>query len=137
MQQRQCYARYMRIANKTVNDYYARKLEPAGVATVQFSILYNVQRLEPCGVCELAEAIELDYSTVARSIKPLIERGLLADAADGRGRRRSLTLTEAGRRTVVVGTPLWEQAQQDVRALLGESEVEHLKQTLSKLEDLA
>ena len=136
-QRRRCYARSLRIANKAINDYYTHKLAPTGVAVVQFSILQSVGQLGTCGVCELAAAVELDYSTVARSIKPLIERGLLVDETDGRGRRRCLTLTDAGRRAVKIGQPLWEQAQQDVRALLGSEEIEHLQQTLSKLEYMA
>lgn len=136
-QQRPCYARSLRIANKAINDYYTHKLAPAGVAVVQFSILQSVSGLGTCGVCELADAVELDYSTVARSIKPLIERGLLTDETERRGRRRRLTLTDDGRRAVRIGQPLWEQAQQDVRALLGSDEIEHLQQTLSKLEYMA
>ena len=131
-----CYSQCIRSANKAINDHYARRLEPTGVAVVQFSMLRSVEKLGRCGVCELADAVELDYSTVARSIKPLIERGLLADESDGRSRQRQLTLTEAGRRTVAVGLPLWEQAQRDVQELLGEDEVEHLRQTLSKLEKM-
>ena len=134
---RRCYARSLRIANKAINDYYSQKLAPTGVAVVQFSILQSVGQLGICGVCELAAAVELDYSTVARSIKPLIERGLLVDETDGHGRRRCLTLTNAGRRVVAIGQPLWEQAQQDVRALLGSDEIEHLQETLSKLEYMA
>ena len=132
-----CYSQCMRSANKAINDHYARRLEPTGVAVVQFSMLYSVGQLGRCGVCELAEAVDLDYSTVARSIKPLIERGLLADESDGRTRQRQLTLTDAGRRTVATGLPLWEQAQRDVRELLGADEVEHLRDTLSKLEQMA
>ena len=134
---RSCYSQCMRSANKAINDHYARRLEPAGVAVVQFSMLYSVGQLGRCGVCELADAVDLDYSTVARSIKPLIERGLLADESDGRTRQRQLTLTDAGRRTVATGLPLWEQAQRDVQELLGEDEVEHLQDTLSKLERMA
>lgn len=132
--QRRCYARCLRNANKAVNDYYTHMLAPTGVAVVQFSILESVRQLGTCGVCELAKAVELDYSTVARSIKPLIERGLLVDETDGRGRRRCLALTAAGRETVLAGQPLWEQAQRDVRALLGTDEIEHLQRTLAKLE---
>ena len=134
---RSCYSQCMRSANKAINDHYARRLEPAGVAVVQFSMLYSVGQLGRCGVCELADAVDLDYSTVARSIKPLIERGLLADDADGRGRQRQLHLTAAGRGALQVGQPLWDEAQRDVRALLGEDELWRLRQTLQKLERMA
>ena len=133
-QRRCCYARSLRIANKAINDYYTHKLAPSGVAVVQFSILQSVDQLGICGVCELAAKVELDYSTVARSIKPLIERGLLVDETVGHGRRRCLTLTDAGRQAMRIGQPLWEQAQRDVQALLGRDEIEHLQETLSKLE---
>lgn len=133
---RQCYARYMRIANKAINDYYTEQLKPTGVAIVQFSILSNVGKLERCGIGELADEVELDYTTITRAIKPLIERGYLTDETQSKGRKRSLRLTEAGQRVVEIGTPLWEKAQADVRALLGADEVERLKNTLAKLETI-
>ena len=131
------FVRSLSQASQSVIDHYARKLEPSGVAVMQFSILRAVDSLEQCGVCALAEALGLDYSTVARSIKPLIERGLLADDADGRGRQRQLHLTAAGRGALQVGQPLWDEAQRDVRALLGEDELWRLRQTLQKLERMA
>ena len=130
-----CYARTLRVASKAVNDYYSEMLRPTGVAVVQFSILLNVQALGTCCVNELAEAVELDYTTVARSIKPLIERGLIEDAAEGR--RRCLSLTEAGRRVVDTGLPLWRTAQENVRRLIGRPEVERLQETLRQLTVLA
>ena len=133
---RQCYARYMRIANKAINDYYTEMLKPTGCAIVQFSILSNVAKLGCCGVGELAEEVELDYTTVTRSIKPLIERGYMTDETESKGRKRSFRLTEEGLHVVEIGTPLWEGAQAHVRELLGEDEVNHLKETLSKLETI-
>lgn len=132
-----CYARSMRAASKAVNDYYSEMLRPTGVAVVQFSILLHVEELETCCVGELAEAAELDYTTVARSIKPLIERGLISDRSGHRGRKRCLCLTDVGRAVIATGLPLWKQAQEDVRLLIGSAEIERLQATLARLKGIA
>lgn len=131
-----CYCLKMRRASGDVSKYYDQVLAPSGVTTSQYSLLLNISRAHQCSVKELADMAELDRSTLARNLKPLLNRGLVIDTRQPGARNRQLELTAAGQQTVAAAQTLWEKAQQKVQATLGEAGQAALEEVLAALAKL-
>lgn len=79
---------------------------------------------------------ELDRSTLARNLQPLLNQGLVADTRLQGKRNCQLELTEAGKETLACAKQLWAKAQQDVMLKLGDKGLDDLENVLSSLEAL-
>jgi DNA-binding MarR family transcriptional regulator len=66
---------------------------------------------EPVPITRLADALDLDRTTLARDLKPLTERGLLEITTGEDKRTRMVRLTSQGREAITRAYPLWQQAQ--------------------------
>jgi len=71
-----------------------------GVTSAQCHLLLEVERRVRTSVTELAAALELDKSTLSRTVDAAVRAGLVDRVVDPRSRRRQVVrLTEAGQRT--------------------------------------
>lgn len=131
-----CYCLKIRRATNDVTRFYDHVLKPSGITVSQYSILLNISRAEKGSIKELADMAELDRSTLARNIKPLINRNLIIDAKLPGTRDSKLKLTDEGIRTLEKSKMLWEEAQHQVEKKLGLNEIEELEQLLKALEAL-
>ncbi|MHC1720389.1 MAG: MarR family winged helix-turn-helix transcriptional regulator [Clostridiaceae bacterium] len=131
-----CYCLKMRRASADVTKFYDRMLETSGVSVGQFSILLNISKSEKGSVKELADMAELDRSTLARSIKPLINRKLVYDGKDEGARDSKLMLTEEGKNVLEQAKALWEEAQTKMRDNLKGHGITELDKMLRALEML-
>lgn len=111
-----------------------RALAPVGLTVGQYSLLAHLERLEPVSVSVLAEEMELERTTLVRTLKPVLARHWVTDAAEPGRRSRALTLTGAGRSLLEQARPLWRAAQADVEHRLGEDGVAALEALLDQLE---
>jgi DNA-binding MarR family transcriptional regulator len=66
---------------------------------------------EPVPITRLADALDLDRTTLARDLKPLTERGLLEITTGEDKRTRMVRLTVQGREAIARAYLLWQQAQ--------------------------
>ena len=105
-----------------------------GLTVGQYSLLAHLERLEPVSVSVLAEEMELERTTLVRTLKPVLARHWVTDAAEPGRRSRALTLTGAGRDLLEQARPLWRAAQADVEHRLGEDGVAALEALLDQLE---
>ena len=131
-----CYCINLRRAANTVSNIYDKFLMSTDLSVNQFSLILNLNRLGVCSVSDLAAYIGLERTTVVRTIKPLIDRGLITDIASDNQRNRSLTLTEAGKEKIEKGLPLWENAQNFIKEHLGDEKVKILYSILEELDNI-
>lgn len=127
-----CYCMNMRRAANTISAIYDKFLISINLSASQFSLLLNLKYLEVCSVTDLAKYIGLERTTVVRTIKPLVESGLVVDISSDNERNRKLTLTKAGKEKMEEALPLWENAQNFIKKQLGE---EKIKTLVSLLEE--
>ena len=121
---------------ENVAGFYDGKLQPSGVTAKQYFLLSQIADDGGCSVRQLATHTELDRSTLARTLKPLLKAGLVQDRKE-RGKRDSkLFLTERGEQAHKDATELWRQAQSDFEQKLGMEQVEALERALGTLQDL-
>lgn len=132
-----CFCINLRRAAGAVSDFYDRALSEAQLTTSQFSLMRNLRRLQPCTVTALAKEMGLERTTLVRTMKPLSERGLIADLAEAKSCNSLLSLTEDGIAVMSRAAELWEGAQSSVRAHMGEEKMSDLLRLLNELEEFA
>jgi len=125
-----CVCATARMAARSLTRIYDRALEPAGIRTTQFSVLARLLEEGPLPLTHLAGRLAMDRTTLARDLRPLERRGLVAISVGTDRRVRMAELTPAGRRLVDEVRPLWKQVQRDVRAQLGPDHVARLMDEL-------
>jgi DNA-binding MarR family transcriptional regulator len=128
-----CHCILLRKAARKVSSYYDEALAPLGVNIGQFSLLRNINRLQPISLTELAAKVELDRSTVGRNTKVLARMGMVATGHGEDQREALLSLTEEGLALLQRGAPLWDSVQDDIEARLGEEKTKQLQELLAAL----
>lgn len=119
---------------------YDRELSSAGLRVTQFSLLAALQRLggrDGLPVAALAEALDMDRTTLTRNLKPLLDAErveLIADDSDRRVRR--VRITGEGVSTLAAARPAWKRAQQAVNGALGIANVAALHDWLDAVTPL-
>ena len=106
-----CACRNLRRTARAVTQLYDKTLRPSGLRITQFTLLVAVGLNEPVPITRLADALDLDRTTLARDLKPLTERGLVQIAAGEDRRMRVVRLTSQGRQAVGRAYPLWQRTQ--------------------------
>lgn len=107
----QCACGNFRKATRAVTQFFDERLEPTGLRSTQFLILVAVGAMQSTSIARLARELVMDPSTLARNLRPLESQGLVEkEAREGR-RSVNVSLTAAGRRVLIEGLPLWQDAQ--------------------------
>lgn len=131
-----CHCLKMRRSAENVIRFYDAILAPADVTSRQYSLLSAVQEHSGCSVRVLSEATLLDRSTLARSLKPLIESGYIVDKRQKGTRDRILELSEKGFSVCKKAAALWKVAQGQLEERLGKEQLTTLENILELLQDL-
>lgn len=131
-----CYCMQLRNAANALTGFYDKLLAPHGLTIRQYSLLSNLDRIGACTRKELARGTSLEPSSLTRILKPLIERGLVADTSAAGTRASRIELTEAGTHLLAEATRDWERAQRRVEELAGKESLEQMKRTLGVLRSI-
>jgi DNA-binding MarR family transcriptional regulator len=106
-----CYCSSLRQASRYLTSFYDQMLSGTGLRVTQFSILAKLQR-GSANVNQLAKAMVMDRTTLARNLQPLVRAELVAvRPSDTDRRERVVELTAAGRAKVEEILPAWRRAQ--------------------------
>ena len=128
-----CVCINLRRAASSVTRLYDGMLAPSGLLVTQFSLLLAIERTGEPRLGELAEAMELDRTTLTRNLKPLERQGLIEVSAGDDPRTRRVVVTRAGSAAIARARPLWARAQQVVRNALGEEALDDMLRRLAAL----
>lgn len=125
------------MTTRSVSRYYDSMLRPSGLKISQFSMLNDILRAQGISVGELAEAAAMDQTTVTRNVEVLRKNGWIdIKCGEDDSRRRSISVTEAGKERLSAAKPLWQIAQERLLSQIGEERYEQLLQTLAVLESI-
>ena len=92
------FRRSLRTLEREIELSIAAETECCGVTVAQCHLLLELEHRGPSYVCELAESLALDQSTLSRTADGLVKAGLASRAEDPRNRRRQiLDLSPEGR----------------------------------------
>ena len=112
-----CTCLSLRKTTRRVTQLFDKCLDPVGITSSQFALLANLTLLRANGsnalpVGALAERMGLDPTTLSRSLRILVQRGLLVLLANPVDKRvRAVQITDAGRAKLNESLPYWKQAQ--------------------------
>lgn len=113
-----CVAEGLRSATRMITRIYGDHLAPSGIGQSQFSLLMRLYFTGSVKMTMLAEKMETDRTGLTRNLAILGRLGLVETKAEGR--TRLVSLTEAGFAKLVEARPLWDEAQREVRAKVGD-----------------
>ena len=114
-----CIAGRLRLLNRVVTNLYDDALRPFGVKLSQGNVLAVTAKLGVARPAEVCAALELDTSTLSRTVERMVANGWLEILPDDDGPAHPFRLTEAGKRLMEKAIPAWEQAQGQARSSWG------------------
>jgi DNA-binding MarR family transcriptional regulator len=129
-----CNGAALRKATRRLSQLYDTVLAPCGLSAAQRSILVHIERARSPTMTELAYAMVLDRSALARNIKPLERDGYLVQRPDDEdGRSRRVELTAAGRARLTQANRLWRRAQNRFEQVYGKERAMALRVALAEI----
>ncbi|WP_027406822.1 MarR family winged helix-turn-helix transcriptional regulator [Anaerovibrio sp. RM50] len=131
-----CYYLKLRWAEMLSRDFYNKRMKDCGITGRQFTLLFFIKYNGGSSLSELGDMMNLDRSTVNRSIQPLIKKGLLEDRKLEGQRNSSIWLTEYGDEVFNESSKSWDKAQKDFENLYSKEELESFDSTLELLKRL-
>ena len=129
-----CTCTRIRRLARRVTQHYDRALAPCGLRVTQFALLSRLVRPEAMAIGPLADALDMDRTTLTRNLRPLVDAKLVALASSRSDARvREVRLTAAGRRRHDEAKRLWRHAQDAINRTWGDDEVASLHVLFDRL----
>ena len=126
-----CTGARLRRLTRRVTAHYEHHLRASGLKLSQYSLLAQLSP-EPQPLTALAERMEMDRTTLTRSLQPLLDRGLVEESAGADARQRLFVLTAGGAGVRSTARRQWRQAQVALEAHLGREFVANLHAQLEQ-----
>jgi len=119
-----CLALRTRLVSRSISSIYEEAMVGHEVTIAQVNMLTAMALLGPCAPGKIGEIIQLERSTVSRSLDLLMQKKLVeAVSSDAKG-VREVCLTHAGREKLEAVLPDWRAAQAKASQLLGTAGVQ-------------
>jgi DNA-binding MarR family transcriptional regulator len=134
MRHHSCTCGSLRKASRRVSQFYDSALAPIGIKSTQYSILSELERSGRNGgisMCDLADAMVMDRSTLWHNLRPLQRDDLLMLrlAVDDR-RKRLVVLTQKGKTMLQQARRLWRTAEGRFEKVFGKRHAADLRRVL-------
>jgi DNA-binding MarR family transcriptional regulator len=124
-----CACANLRRADRAVSQFYDAALRPSGLRITQFTLLQALTLASGISQKQLGELLQIDSTTLTRTLAPLRKKGWLRSATATDRRELRLSLTAAGKREYECALPDWRRAQAGLRRALGKQNWDHLIDT--------
>lgn len=132
----QCLVSNSRMAARAITRRYDLYLRPYGISSTQLSLLGGLGSGSERTVSDLADARGFDRTTLTRNLDRLEAMGLIASRPAPKGNGRLCELTAKGHNLLVEVSPLWREAQAEMRSLLSDEGFEASIRTLQRLAEV-
>ena len=104
-----------------VTQFYDSVLRPSRLRVTQFTLLQALERCPGFSQKQLSELLEIDSTTLTRTLALLRRKGWLRSETGTDRRQLRLSLTPSGQREYKRVLPYWQSAQRHLRKALGEA----------------
>ena len=131
-----CYYLKLRWAEMLSRKFYNKRMMDCGITGRQFTLLFIIKYNGGSSLSELGDMMNLDRSTINRSIQHLLKKDLLEDRKMDGQRNSSIWLTERGEEVFNESSKSWNKAQEDFAKLYTKEELEKFDSTLELLKRL-
>lgn len=99
--------------NRIVANVFRKHLKQFDITDSQLSILFIVTKAKAVNQKRIADALYLEKSTVNRNLKRLIDKGYITYIEGNQ-----LRITDQGLQFLEQVIPHWDQAMEEIRAIL-------------------
>jgi DNA-binding MarR family transcriptional regulator len=131
-----CTGARLRRLTRRVTAFYEHYMRDSGLKLSQYSLLAQLSEV-PQSLTALADRMEIDRTTLTRSLQPLLEQGWVAESSGNDARQRLFVRTASGIRARNTARKYWRQAQLALEQHLGQDFVANfhaqIDQALSRL----
>ena len=114
-----CACANLRRAARLISRLYDAALRPSGLGVAQFTLLQALNTAPGLSQKQLASLLEIDSTTLTRTLAPLRRARWLRSTAGDDRREVHLSLTPTGRRVYTRALPYWRRAQDEFTLALG------------------
>ena len=126
-----CTCFKLRRLTRRVTAVYDRALSAAGMRVTQYSLLAHLRGLRGVPMSQLAQTLDMDRTTLTRNLRPLLEAGWVEVQPSAEDARiRLVHITPAGEAQWQAARTYWRQAQDDVNATIGSTNLAGLHRML-------
>ncbi|MEP7155378.1 MAG: MarR family transcriptional regulator [Betaproteobacteria bacterium] len=126
-----CTGGRARKLTRRMTSFYEQHLRRIGLKLSQYSVLMNISA-EPQALQQIAAHLEMDRTTLTRSLTALVQNGWVTDAPGTDARQRRLVLTPSGQKFRAEAHQVWRDAQWALEAQLGRDFVATLNAQLER-----
>jgi DNA-binding MarR family transcriptional regulator len=130
----ECVAVKLRMLNRVITNVYDEALRPLDLKVSQLNILVATAKMGTARPTEVCRHLHLDISTLSRNVERMKVRGWLEVVPDEDGRSQPFRLTSQGRKLLEKAVPAWNEAQQQVKKVLGNGFSEQLNQAIKRVD---
>ncbi len=129
-----CANANLRSASRSITQMYDHALKSSGIRSTQFTILSRIASLEEPTIIELADALQMDRTTLTRNLRPL-QSGKFIGVKQGKQdkRIRVVALTATGKKALKKAEPAWKKTQEKVEGVLGPTNYKRLLNLLGRV----
>jgi DNA-binding MarR family transcriptional regulator len=121
-----CTCMHIRRSSRAVTQYYDAVLAPSGISSSQLTLLATISLDQLQSLKQVADRIGMTPSSLTHMLKPMFEQDLVENEIGTNKKTKHLVLTDRGMRTLKLATPLWECAQEELVAKIGERDWQDL-----------
>ena len=119
-----CFA--ARRTARTITQHYEQRMKPTGLTVTQFTMLVLLSLSGPQPLSRFAGLLGVERTTLTRSLRLLLARGLVTDERTGDKRVRLLKITKRGAAAARAALPHWREAQESIARRLGADAIKAL-----------
>jgi DNA-binding MarR family transcriptional regulator len=105
--------------------------------STQFHVLSAVNRKGSIRQRDLGQTLDVDETTIARTLLPLFQKGWLTHAEGDDRREKWIAATEAGKKQIEQARPAWERAQTRIKKVLPAEVWKSMMESLPKVAQLS
>jgi DNA-binding MarR family transcriptional regulator len=114
-----CLLATLRQTARIVSRIYEEELRTVGFSRgPQYTVLRVLNAMGEVRQVDLGRRMELDQTTLTRTLKPLLAHGWVKSAPGQDRREKLISLTVAGQQQLLRGHPAWKRAQARIKAKL-------------------
>jgi DNA-binding MarR family transcriptional regulator len=129
----ECIAVRLRMLNRVVTNIYDESLRSLDVKVSQINILVAAALMGTAKPADVCEHLHLDVSTLSRNVERMKARGWLEVVPAEDGRSQPFRLTHQGRKLLEQAIPAWDEAQKQVKELLGNDILNQLNRAIQRV----
>ena len=128
-----CNCISLRKASNNLTKIYDTALAKVGIKITQFSTLRNIQKLGKINISDLSYLLELDRTTVLRSIEKLIKMNFVSYKYEDNNKNKVISLTTVGKNKLREATIIWEETQHKYIKALGIKNYKEIDTLITKI----